>query len=174
MQPVVSKFYPPAALGVHLPGRDPPSYPVTVRSPLVVALAALLAAALLAYLTLAIRRWWKARALARRMGLAADGEALAERWLEARGHRILQRQASRRCTMHINGRVAEFDVRADLLVDIDGEEALVEVKTGDAADPRIPATRRQLREYCAVFGVDRVYVFDANAQRLHEVQFPEP
>ncbi len=174
MQPVVSKCYPSAALGAHLPGRQPSSYPVTVRSPLFVALAALLAAALLAYLTLAVRRWWKARALAARMDLAAEGEALAERWLEARGHRIVARQASRRCTMHINGRVAEFDVRADLLVEIDGEEALVEVKTGDAADPRIPATRRQLREYCAVFGVDRVYVFDANAQRLHEVEFPEP
>lgn len=146
---------------------------MTVRSPLVVAIAALLATALLAFLTLAIRRWWMARALARRMGIAAGGEALAERWLEARGHRILQRQASRRCTMHINGRVAEFDVRADLLVEIAGEEALVEVKTGDAADPRIPATRRQLREYCAVFGVDRVYVFDANVQRLHEIEFPE-
>ena len=144
-----------------------------MRSPLFVALAALLAAALLVYLTLAIRRWWKARVLARRMGLAADGEALAERWLEARGHRIIQRQASRRCTMHINGRVAEFDVRADLIVDIEGEEALVEVKTGEAADPRLPATRRQLREYCAVFGVDRVFVFDASAQRLHEIEFPD-
>lgn len=144
-----------------------------MRPSLWVSLAALLAATLLVLLTLAVRRWWKARLLASRMDAAAEGERLAERWLEARGHRILERQASRRCTMHINGRVAEYDVRADLIVEIEGELAVVEVKTGEVADPRVPATRRQLREYYAVFDVDRVFVFDATHQRLHEVEFPE-
>ncbi len=133
-----------------------------------------LAALAVAMLTLALRRWWKARLLHRQMATAADGEALAERWLAAQGHRVLERQLRRRCTMHINGRVAEYDVRADLLVEMDGEPALVEVKTGDAADPRVPETRRQLREYAAVFEVARVFVFDATRERLYEVQFPEP
>lgn len=53
------------------------------------------------------------------------------------------------------------------------ETVIVEVKTGEAADPRLPATRRQLREYCDVFGVERIYVFDASAGRLYEVQFPQ-
>ena len=141
--------------------------------PLGLALALLLGAALLVAATLAVRRWWMARRLLARMDVAADGERLAERWLAARGHVVLERQLTRRCRMHINGRVAEFDVRADLLVRIDGAEAIVEVKTGDAADPRLPATRRQLREYAQVFGVERVYLFDANAQRLHAVEFPD-
>jgi len=142
-------------------------------------LAALLAAlgltlaATLVWLTLALRRWWKARVLAERMEVASDGERRAERWLSAQGYRVLERQLTRRCVMHINQRVAEYDVRADLLVRMGDEDVIVEVKTGEAADPRLPATRRQLREYCDVFGVDRIFLFDANTERLHEVQFPD-
>jgi Holliday junction resolvase-like predicted endonuclease len=137
-----------------------------------VGILALIAA--LVWLTLAIRRLWKAKVLHERMDLAADGEALAERWLAAQGYRVLERQLSRRCQMHINGRVAEYDVRADLLVQMGEEVAVVEVKTGEAADPRLPSTRRQLREYCAVFEVDHIYLFDANTSRLHKVEFPDP
>lgn len=147
--------------------------PIDLPSPLVLLLAAACAVAV-AWCTLAIRRWWKARALAARMDVAADGEARAERWLVAQGYRILERQQSARGTMHINGRVAEYDVRADLLVQMGDETVLVEVKTGDAADPRHPATRRQLREYQELFDVQRIFVFDANVERLLEVQFPEP
>lgn len=144
-----------------------------MRFPVALSLWTVLVAALVVVTTLAVRRWWRARRLGHRMDAAAAGEALAERWLVAHGFRILERQANRRCTMHINGRVAEFDVRADLLVERDGELGVVEVKTGEVADPRVPATRRQLREYCAVFDVDRLYLFDADAGRLHEIVFPE-
>ncbi len=126
----------------------------------------------MAWLTLLLRRWWKARALHARMAVASDGEAAAERWLVAQGYTVLARQVTRRCSMHINGRVAEFDVRADFVVRIGDEDAIVEVKTGDAADPRMPATRRQIREYADVFGVDRVYVFDAGRAQLYAVEFP--
>lgn len=144
-----------------------------MRDPRVISALALLAAVLLVLLTLRIRRWWKARLLGARMDVAAEGEVLAERWLVANGYRILERQASRRCIMHINGRVAEYDVRADLLVERDERRLLVEVKTGEAADPRFPATRRQLREYASVFEVDAVYLFDASNQRLHQIEFVE-
>lgn len=144
-----------------------------MRSPALLIAALVLAAALLVVATLVLRRWWKAWLLGRRMGAAAAGEAMAERWLGAQGFEIVERQAVHRAVMHINGRVAEFDVRADLIVQRDGQRLLVEVKTGAAADPRMPITRRQLREYCAVFGVDRVFLFDATSQRLHEVEFPD-
>jgi Holliday junction resolvase-like predicted endonuclease len=130
--------------------------------------------ALAAYLALFIRRWYKARILHTRMQLASEGEQSAERYLLAQGHKILERQALQRATMHINNRVAEFDVRADLLVQMGDDIALVEVKTGEAADPRHPATRRQLREYADLFDVDRLFLFDATAQKLHEIHFPEP
>jgi Holliday junction resolvase-like predicted endonuclease len=131
-------------------------------------------AAGLVWLTLTLRRWWKARILHVRMDAAAAGEVRAEAWLADQGYRVLERQVSRRCLMHINGRVAEFDVRADLLVQMGDHVAVVEVKTGEAADPRLPATRRQLREYCEVFEVNEIYVFDATAGRLHKIEFPEP
>ena len=131
-------------------------------------------AAGLVWLTLTLRRWWKARILYVRMDAAAAGEVRAEAWLADQGYRVLERQVSRRCLMHINGRVAEFDVRADLLVQMGDHVAVVEVKTGEAADPRLPATRRQLREYCEVFEVNEIYVFDATAGRLHKIEFPEP
>ncbi len=145
--------------------------PVDLSQPLALATVLALAAGLV-WLTLVLRRWWKARILHARMDVAAVGEARAETWLLSQGYRVLERQVSRRCQMHINGRVAEFDVRADLLVQIGDEVAVVEVKTGESADPRFPATRRQLREYCAVFEVDEIYLFDANANRLHKVEFP--
>lgn len=135
--------------------------------------AGLAAIALVAWLALVLRRAWMAQRLHRRMAIAAGGEALAERWLTARGFRVLDRQISRRCTMHIDGRVAEYDVRADLLVQMGPERVLVEVKTGEAADPRHIPTRRQLREYASVFGVSRVYLFDATRERLLAVEFPD-
>jgi Holliday junction resolvase-like predicted endonuclease len=141
------------------------------RFPTLFALLALVAFA--AYLALLIRRWWKARILLTRMQLASEGEQSAERFLLAQGHTILERQALQRATMHINNRVAEFDVRADLIVQMGSDIALVEVKTGDAADPRHPATRRQLREYADLFDVDRLFLFDATSQKLHEIHFPE-
>ncbi len=128
---------------------------------------------LAAWLALVVRRWWKARVLHARMAVAADGERLAEEWLAAQGHRVLTRQLTKRCVMHVDGRRAEYDIRADLLVQMGDERVIVEVKTGEAADPRLPATRRQLREYAAVFGVETVYLFDAGAMRLLCIEFPD-
>jgi Holliday junction resolvase-like predicted endonuclease len=130
--------------------------------------------ALAAYLALAIRSWYLARILLARMQAANAGEHLAERYLLALGHTILARQAIRRATMHINNRVAEYDVRADLIVQMGSDTALVEVKTGEVADPRHPSTRRQLREYAALFDTDRIFIFDGTNQKLHEIHFPEP
>jgi hypothetical protein len=142
---------------------------------LALALAAAIAATVL--FTLALRRYLAARRLAAQMHVAATGERIAERFLSEQGFTILARQHPLRATMHINGRVAEYDVRADLLVErstAQGTElAIIEVKTGDAADPRLPTTRRQLREYADLYDIDRLYLFDASAQRLHEIEFPD-
>lgn len=102
---------------------------------------------------------------------AASGEERAERWLESRGHRILERQFTRRSVMWVDGEEVAFDVRADLLVQMGDERVLVEVKTGDAADPRATATRRQLFEYAALYDVDRLFLFDASRGALHEIEF---
>lgn len=134
---------------------------------------ALLLAALIGWLTLAIRRTWKAWLLRRRMSTASSGEIVAEQWLVARGFVILERQVTRRGMLWVDGAELTFEVRADLLVRRGDVTALVEVKTGDAADPRTAMTRRQLREYREVFGVERLFLFDATHARLSEIEFPE-
>lgn len=108
------------------------------------------------------------------MRAAAAAELLAEHWLTARGHQILDRQLTHRSTIWINEVPTDFDTRADLLVQMGPDRVLVEVKTGEAADPRSPATRRQLREYAAVYGVSVLYLFDADRQQLHRIDFGEP
>lgn len=143
----------------------------THRMLLLLAAATLLAVTV--WLTLAIRRRWKAYALNRRMALAASAEQVAERWLRAQGYEILARQLPGQGTLGVNGTGYPFDIRADLLVQMGQERVLVEVKTGDAADPFHPTTRRQLREYAAVFDVSALYLFDASRQALHRIEFPE-
>jgi hypothetical protein len=50
---------------------------------------------------------------------------------------------------------------------------VVEVKTGKSApNPKTTATRRQLREYAAVYEADGVLLADMNAGTLHEIRFP--
>lgn len=129
------------------------------------------AVALIAWLALATRRVLTALTLRLRMRRAAHGEDVAERWLAANGYRVLDRQVTRRSTFYVNGEPIPFDVRADLLVERGGDRAIVEVKTGDAADPRGTATRRQLLEYARVFGATHILLFDADRRRLVRVAF---
>ena len=138
-------------------------------------IALLLAGALLlaatVWLTLRIRRAVRAWLLRRRFRSAASAELRAERWFVRHGFRIVDRQILRRGELHVDGEPYRFDVRADLIVERDGERALVEIKTGAAAEPDSSATRRQLLEYGVVFGVSALYLFDADRERLMHVRF---
>lgn len=131
---------------------------------------ALLLAAIV-WLTLRIRRAALAWRLRRRFRSAASAEVRAERWFTRHGFRIIDRQILRRGEIHVDGESYRFDVRADLIVERDGERALVEIKTGEAAEPNASATRRQLLEYGVVFGVSALYLFDADREQLMHVRF---
>jgi len=139
-------------------------------TPALVLAAALLLAALV-WLTLRVRRAVLGWLLRRRFRSAASAEVRAERWLARHGFRIVDRQILRRGEIHVDGEPYRFDVRADLIVERDGERALVEVKTGAAAEPSSSATRRQMLEYGVVFGVSALYLFDADRERLMHVRF---
>ena len=66
-------------------------------------------------------------------------------------------------------------MRADFVVVRRGRRYVAEVKTGQAApDIAAPATRRQLLEYRCAFGVDGVLLVDAEAGRVHAVDFALP
>lgn len=102
------------------------------------------------------------------------GEVEAEGWLERKGYRILERQVERKVPLIVEGEEWECVVRADFLVERDGRVWVVEVKTGRVApDPTSPTTRRQLLEYCLVFGSDRLLLLDMESRQLQTIVFPQ-
>jgi hypothetical protein len=125
------------------------------------------------------RLWWRAAAvrwrLAEQSARATAGEALAEKLLVKAGYRIEARQATQRWSVRVDGEATEVTLRADFVVARRGRRFVAEVKTGDDA-PQIaaPATRRQLLEYRCAFGVDGVLLVDAEARRVHAVDFALP
>jgi hypothetical protein len=89
------------------------------------------------------------------------------------GYSIVERQVSRSWTVHVDGEAREASVRADLLVEKDGQTFVAEVKTGELApDPLYPPTRRQLLEYLFVFDPDGLLLVDVEEGAVHEVVFP--
>ena len=97
----------------------------------------------------------------------------AEVLLEDRGYTVLERQV--RCVwwIEVDGEEEAVDLRADLLVERDGERFVVEVKTGvNAPDPAFPPTRRQLLEYSLAFAPYRILLVDIEEEEIMEVHFP--
>ena len=125
------------------------------------------------------RLWWRAASLrwrlAEQSARATAGEALAEKLLVKAGYRIEARQATQRWAVHVDGVPAQVTLRADFVVRRRGRRFVAEVKTGqDAPDVAAPATRRQLLEYRCAFGVDGVLLVDAEARKVHVVDFALP
>ena len=109
----------------------------------------------------------------RRARRAGAGERAAERVLEEAGYAVLERQVRCIWWIDVDGREEEVELRADLLVERDGERFVAEVKTGaKATDPTFPPTRRQLLEYRLAFDPHRVLLVDAEAEEIMEVCFP--
>lgn len=142
-------------------------------------LLALLAAAVLAGVLLAlvlgrlVRGWRGSRRARVRAERAGAGEDDAAGMLRRAGFRIVARQARTWWTPLVDGEPCETELRADYLVEADGELLVAEVKTGDEA-PRITtaATRRQLLEYHVAFGADGVLLVCPERGTIHRVEFP--
>ncbi len=120
---------------------------------------------------LRIRVWLDRMQRLRRSRRAVSGEVKARSWLGKNGFTILGEQQSLFCTMLVDGRPVEYEVCADFVVERNGERAIVEVKTGGAAQPSSPKTRRQILEYAMAYGVNRAYMFDGDRSTLHEMVF---
>ncbi len=124
---------------------------------------------------LRLRQWagQGTRRAVKRARRAGAGELAAEALLEDEGYTVLERQV--RCVwwIEVDGEEESVDLRADLLVERDGERFVVEVKTGvNAPDPAFPPTRRQLLEYSLAFAPYRVLLVDIEAEEIMEVHFP--
>lgn len=93
--------------------------------------------------------------------------------LESEGYAIVDRQVRCLWWMEVDGEEEEVELRADLLVEKDGERFIAEVKTGThAPNPTFPPTRRQLLEYRLAFDPYRLLLVDADAGEIREVCFP--
>ena len=132
-------------------------------------------ALLLVVAWLRLRRWAGRgpRRAVDRARRAGAGEQAAEVLLQEEGYTVLDRQV--RCVwwIEVDGQEEAVDLRADLLVEREGERFVVEVKTGvHAPDPAFPPTRRQLLEYSLAFAPYRVLLVDIEEEEIMEVHFP--
>lgn len=146
------------------------------RASVAYAIAALLGLALALQLAHgALRRWLERRRARRRQSRALRGERHAEKLLDRLGYTVRARQAAITWSITCDDAVHEVPLRADLIVERDGQRFVAEVKTGRTA-PRLntAATRRQLLEYRVAYEVDGVLLVDAEAGRVMHVTFPLP
>jgi len=133
-----------------------------------------LAGALIALVIARILRGWRGTWRAkRRAARAGEGEDDAVGLLQRAGFRIIARQARTSWAPLVDGEPYPIELRADYLVEADGELLVAEVKTGDAA-PRLAtaATRRQLLEYHVAFAADGVLLVCPELGSIHRVEFP--
>jgi hypothetical protein len=151
-----------------------PSAPtVTILAILaIVALGGALIALVVARIVRGWRGTWRAK---RRAARAGAGEDDAARLLRRAGFRIVARQARTSWAPLIDGEPHPVELRADYLVEADGELLVAEVKTGDEA-PRLAtaATRRQLLEYHVAFAADGVLLVCPERGSIHRIEFPLP
>lgn len=136
-------------------------------------LAATMLLAVVQSARLAWQGFWRRRTIAIRRERGAEGEKRAEKLLREMGFGILGRQVAVSYDVQIDGEPMAIDLRSDYLVSYGDKRYVAEVKTGRAA-PRLDtsATRRQLLEYRIAFDVDGVLLVDAEAERVHAVEFP--
>ncbi len=135
---------------------------------------AIVAAVIALWLAAKVRAWrgsWRAR---RRAARYLAGEDRAGEMLVEHGFTILERQARVAWAPLVDGAPCELELRADYLVERDGELLVAEVKTGEEA-PSIEtaATRRQLLEYSIAFAVDGILLVCPERGQILRVEFPQ-
>ena len=113
------------------------------------------------------------RLVRRRFGRARRAELRAAELLKHKGYRILAVQPAWPVQFRVGRNWVSSTVRADYLVSRWLRRYVIEVKSGrHAPDPASRTTRRQLREYSAVFPYP-LLLLDAESGALAEVRFPE-
>jgi hypothetical protein len=128
-------------------------------------------------ITLVLARWLRAMRgslrAKRRAARAGAGEDIAAILLEEAGFIVVERQARVDWAPLVDGEPLHMELRADYLVEQDGELLVAEVKTGDEA-PNLDtaATRRQLLEYHVAFAADGVLLVCPERNTIQRVVFP--
>lgn len=139
------------------------------------AIVALIGALIALVMLRALQRWGGSRRARRRGARAVRGETAAAAMLEHAGFTIVARQARISWSPLFDGEPYATEVRADYLVELDGERLVAEVKTGSVApELSTAATRRQLLEYRVAFDVAGVLLVCPERGTIHRVEFPLP
>jgi len=121
-----------------------------------------------------VSRWWRRLLTQRRFKKGHKGEERARAYLVRNGYKILGEEVTIQPYMWIDGKKVQYTVRADYLTEKKGIRSIFEVKTGTAAHFKERTTRRQIREYAAVYDVDEVCLYDGNTDRHHTICFDTP
>ena len=139
---------------------------------LVLALGVVLLAGL--WLGVAFSRWRVRRRMSKHRRMGTKGEARAWKLLKKAGYTVVEEQPTAAVKVDVDGEITEASVRADGLVEFDGEVLVVEIKGGDeAADIRNRHTRRQLLEYTLAFDADSVLLVNAIQGTIERIRFPQ-
>ncbi len=119
-----------------------------------------------------LRRHCRSELAKRRARHAVAAEKHALPLLAAAGYEVEEIQPRRTFSFHVDGALAEVELRADLLVRRGCERLVADVKTGNVA-PKIShaPTRRQLLEYRVAYEVDGVLLIDMAEEKIHRVDF---
>lgn len=107
----------------------------------------------------------------RRQARGKKRERQAEALLRAAGYHILARQKTGRVRYWVDDRPKETVLHADYWVRKGRHFYIVEVKSGQQANPHLAAVRRQLLEYRAVFRPHGILFVDMEQKRVRQVAF---
>jgi hypothetical protein len=142
----------------------------SIYIPLVVAAISMLVAL---WIAARLRRWRGSNRAKARAARAGAGEAAAALLLEDAGFAIVERQARVLWAPLVDGEPVLMELRADYLVEANGQLLVAEVKTGEEAPSvETAATRRQLLEYHVAFAADGVLLVCPERGTIQRVVFP--
>lgn len=101
-------------------------------------------------------------------------ETAAVKFLRSRGYKILASQLREEVSVYVDGVRETSIVRADYLVRRRWKLYVVEVKSGQQGNIKIPVIRRQLLEYYLVYQPDGILLLDMEHKNLQEIRFAYP
>ena len=98
-------------------------------------------------------------------------ENAAVKFLRSHGYKILASQLREEVIIYVDGETEKSIVRADYLVRRGWKLYVVEVKSGQQGNAKLPAIRRQLLEYYMVYQPDGILLLDMEHKNLQEIRF---
>ena len=125
------------------------------------------------WIALKMAKYYKGRSIKSRLNRGLQKEQEAAKWLKRNGYKIINYQTSLSYSLKENGVEKKITVSPDFKVSKNGQEQIIEVKSGRVA-PRMENrdTRRQLLEYHFIEPNVPLYLLDMENNELKKIDFP--